>query len=69
MASIIDNTIMNYSLLWPGSTDGVAGGSKASEAAKGGKPEPGSLFIRPASAESGLGWLPSGMGENVDLMA
>jgi hypothetical protein len=69
MANIIDNAIMNYSLLWPGSADGVAGGAKTGEIGGGQQPGPSSLFVRPKAAESGLGWLPTGMGENVDLMA
>ena len=35
MANIINNTIMNYSLPWPGSAEGVAGGTKTGEAATG----------------------------------
>jgi hypothetical protein len=65
---MIDNTIMNYSMLWPGSTEGVVSSAKSGEAAAEASTEPVSLFVRPA-AESGLGWLPAGMGENVDLMA
>jgi hypothetical protein len=69
MGNIIDNAIMSYSLLWPGSAEGVAGGPKANGAAAGQKLGATSQFVRPTSAESGLGWLPVGMGENVDLMA
>jgi hypothetical protein len=60
---------MNYSLLWPGTTDGVAGSAKSGEAAVEASSEPVSLFVSPAASESGPGWLPVGMGENVDLMA
>ena len=50
---------MNYSLLWPGSADGVAGGTKAGEVGTGQKPGQSSLFVRPAAAESRSGWIPA----------
>jgi hypothetical protein len=68
MANTIDNTIMNYSLLWPGSAAGVANGSTAEEAGAGKSNGPGSVFVRPVPADSGQGWLSAGMGENIDLM-
>jgi hypothetical protein len=68
MANIIDNAIMSYSLLWPGGAEGVAGGPKTGEAGMEQQPGANSQFVRPGAEESGLGWLPVGMGENVDLM-
>jgi len=38
MANIIDNAIMSYSLLWPGSAEGVVGASKAGETGMGQQP-------------------------------
>jgi hypothetical protein len=69
MANIIDNAIMSYSLLWPDSAEGVASGPKTGEAGMEQQLGATSQFVRPGAAESGLGWLPVGMGENVDLMA
>lgn len=69
MANIIDNAIMSYSLFWPGDAEGVAGGAKTGESGMEQQPGATSQFVRPGAAESGLGWLPVGMGENVDLMA
>ena len=69
MANIIDNAIMNYSLLWPGSADGVAGGPKTGEAGMEQQAGASSQFVRPEAAESGLEWRRAGLGENVDLMA
>jgi hypothetical protein len=68
MANTIDNTIMSYSLLWPGSPDGVAGGSTAEKAGAGENAGGWSLLPSPAAADAGQGWLPAGMGENIDLM-
>jgi hypothetical protein len=68
MANTIGNTIMNYSLLWPGSTDGVASGSTAEKAGAGKNAVGGPVPASPAAADSGQGWLPAGMGENIDLM-
>jgi len=67
--NIIDNAIMSYSLLWHGGADGVAGGEKTGAAATDQRPgATSSQFVRPESVQAGTGWLPVGMGENVDLM-
>jgi hypothetical protein len=69
MGNIIDNAIMSYSLLWPGGAEGVSGGFKSEQAVTAQQSAATSQFVRPGAVESGLGWLPVGMGENVDLMA
>jgi hypothetical protein len=68
MMNIIDNTIMNYSLLWPGSADGVVSGSTVEGSGMGQNQGAGSIFVSPQASQSGRGWLPTGMGQNVDLM-
>ena len=46
MANIIDNAIMSYSFLWPGSAEGVAGASKAGKVGMGQQPGATSQFVR-----------------------
>jgi hypothetical protein len=68
MANVIDNTIMNYSILWPKGAEGVAHQAPADNAAgpAGGR---SSVFVGPLNATKGTGWLKAGMGQNVDLLA
>jgi hypothetical protein len=65
MANVIDNTIMNYSVLWPQGTAGVARAADEANTA-GGRP---SVFVGSLNATKGTGWLKAGMGQNVDLLA
>jgi hypothetical protein len=69
MANIIDNAITSYSLILPDGAYGVSGAAKSEGTATAQTLGSTSQFVRPAAAETRLGWLPVGTGENVDLMA
>jgi hypothetical protein len=66
MANVIDNTIMNYSVLWHQGTAGVARAADEANGPAGGRP---SVFVGSLNATKGTGWLKAGMGQNVDLLA
>jgi hypothetical protein len=69
MANIIDNTIMNSSVLWPTSPQEVGKRLPAGQVNTDLSPSQSALVLRSPVAESGRGWLPMGSGEKVDLMA
>jgi hypothetical protein len=67
--NVIDNTIMNSSVLWPSGAQEVGKRLPAAQvdtALAGGQ---SALVLRSPADEAGRGWLPAGSGETVDLMA
>ena len=69
MANIIDNTIMNSSVLWPTSPQEVGKRLPAGQVNTDLTGGQSALVLRSPLGESGRGGLPVGSGENVDLMA
>jgi len=65
----IDNTIMNSSVLWPNGPQDVAKRLPAGQVGADLGTGESAAVVRPPAAEASRGWLPAGMGENVDLTA
>jgi hypothetical protein len=69
MANVIDNTVMNSSVMWPVSSREVGSRLPAEQVNARLGPEQSSIILRYPSDQEGRGWLPVGMGQNVDMMA
>jgi len=69
VANVIDNTIMNSSVLWPTSSGDAAKRLPAGQLDAQLESGQSSPVLRSAEAESGRGWLPSDLGQAVDVMA
>ena len=67
MANVIDNTIMNPSAIGYSSSLKMPGKLPEEEAARYASQR--SASTQPAETDVKRGWLPMGMGENVDLLA
>jgi len=69
MTNAIDNTIMKSSVMWPTGSKEVGSRLPAGQVNANLSSEQSSLVLRSPSGENGRGWLPVGMGQNVDMMA
>jgi hypothetical protein len=69
MVNVIDNTIMNSSVMWPTGTSEAGNRLPAGQVNTDLTSERSSLIVRSPSPSDGRGWLPLGMGNKVDLMA
>jgi hypothetical protein len=69
MVNVIDNTIMNSSVMWPTGAGEVGNRLPAGQVKMDLTSEQSGAIVRSPSPGDGRGWLPVGMGKNVDLMA
>ena len=69
MANVIDNTVMNSSVLWPtGTADAAARLPTGPSESVSGSGQSDAMVRSPAG-ETGRGWLPADMGQSVDVLA